>query len=64
MRKRGKKVLNNPLLTPIILVLLGILTYFRIINFVLFVSLVMIIFMVLLYTLSKGVKDFDDEKRE
>ena len=33
-------------------------------DIVLFVSLVMIIFMVLLYTLSKGVKDFDDEKRE
>tara|TARA_B100001971_G_C18092144_1_gene484067 strand:- start:540 stop:722 length:183 start_codon:yes stop_codon:yes gene_type:complete len=60
MRKRGKKVLNNPLLTPIILVLLGILTYFRIINFVLFVSLVMIIFMVLLYNLNKGTRDFDD----
>jgi|TARA_B100001964_G_C14245118_1_gene607033 hypothetical protein len=60
MRKRGKKLLNNPLLTPIILVLLGILTYFRIINFVLFVSLVMIIFMVLLYNLNKGTRDFDD----
>jgi hypothetical protein len=51
---------NKPLILPIIFVILGILTYLRIIYFPLFVAIIMTLFLLLLYNLNKGTRDFDD----